>query len=210
MYGLHDHPSGRSSHWKPTVTGMGLIVALALIAYLFWRPDTLPKYFVTGFFIITAVSFMDDIFSQNIHYGSLCRQLLCACCWCRKYPPVALIREIYPFIRYPLFLELGFWMPTILWMVLTACSRCMRCWYLVVCIIWMKILWICRGIPSHLPIPTLFWALLFPWQYSVFSIFADLPLLLWVMWADAALTVCYKLLLGENIFLPHRVFCLKN
>jgi UDP-N-acetylmuramyl pentapeptide phosphotransferase/UDP-N-acetylglucosamine-1-phosphate transferase len=62
MYGLHDHPTGRSSHWKPTVTGMGLIVALAFITYLFWHPYVLPEFFVAGFFIITAVSFLDDIF----------------------------------------------------------------------------------------------------------------------------------------------------
>jgi UDP-N-acetylmuramyl pentapeptide phosphotransferase/UDP-N-acetylglucosamine-1-phosphate transferase len=62
LYGLHDHPTGRSSHRKPTVTGMGIIVALAFIVYLIWHPLNLPEYFVAGFFIVTAVSFLDDIF----------------------------------------------------------------------------------------------------------------------------------------------------
>ena len=49
LYGLHDHPTGRSSHRKPTVTGMGIIVALAFIVYLIWHPLTLPEYFVVAF-----------------------------------------------------------------------------------------------------------------------------------------------------------------
>lgn len=67
-YGLHDHPNGRSSHHQPTVTGMGIILVLSIIIYLFWHFRTstsdqlLPNGFVVGFLLITMVSFVDDIF----------------------------------------------------------------------------------------------------------------------------------------------------
>lgn len=61
-YGLHDHPNGRSSHRQPTVTGMGVLLVLAFIIYLFWQPFELPGYFVMGFFLLTIISFLDDLF----------------------------------------------------------------------------------------------------------------------------------------------------
>jgi UDP-GlcNAc:undecaprenyl-phosphate GlcNAc-1-phosphate transferase len=61
-YGLHDHPNGRSSHRQPTVTGMGILLVLAFIIYLCWHPFALPAYFILGFFLLTLVSFLDDLF----------------------------------------------------------------------------------------------------------------------------------------------------
>lgn len=61
-YGLHDHPNGRSSHRQPTVTGMGVLLVLAFIIYLFWQPFELPGNFVLGFFLLTIISFLDDLF----------------------------------------------------------------------------------------------------------------------------------------------------
>ncbi|MBS3915353.1 MAG: UDP-GlcNAc--UDP-phosphate GlcNAc-1-phosphate transferase [Bacteroidetes bacterium] len=61
-YGLHDHPNGRSSHRQPTVTGMGIILVLAFIVYLFWHPFQMPSLFILGFFMLTMVSFLDDLF----------------------------------------------------------------------------------------------------------------------------------------------------
>lgn len=61
-YGFHDHPNGRSSHRQPTVTGMGIILVLAFIIYLFFQPYNLPEYFVLGFFLLTVISFVDDLY----------------------------------------------------------------------------------------------------------------------------------------------------
>ncbi|MCC7297807.1 MAG: hypothetical protein IT244_05690, partial [Bacteroidia bacterium] len=61
-YGLHDHPNGRSSHRQPTVTGMGVILVLAFVIYLFWQPFELSGNFVLGFFLLTIISFLDDLF----------------------------------------------------------------------------------------------------------------------------------------------------
>lgn len=61
-YGLHDHPNGRSSHRQATVTGMGIILVLAFVIYLFWQPRILPVGFVLGFFVLTIISFLDDLF----------------------------------------------------------------------------------------------------------------------------------------------------
>lgn len=61
-FGLHDHPNGRSSHRQPTVTGMGIILVLAFIIYLFFDPYQLPGNFVLGFFLLTIISFIDDLY----------------------------------------------------------------------------------------------------------------------------------------------------
>lgn len=66
-YGLHDHPTGRSSHHSPTVTGMGVIVVLAVLIYVAWQlifkhESPLPWSFVIGFVALTGISFLDDMF----------------------------------------------------------------------------------------------------------------------------------------------------
>lgn len=66
-YGLHDHPTGRSSHHSPTVTGMGILVVLAVLIYVAWQfifkhESPLPLSFLIGFILLTGISFLDDMF----------------------------------------------------------------------------------------------------------------------------------------------------
>lgn len=61
-FGLQDHPNGRSSHGSPTVTGMGVILIIAFTIYLFWQPYVLPEFFVLGFYLLTMISFLDDVY----------------------------------------------------------------------------------------------------------------------------------------------------
>lgn len=75
-YGLHDHPNGRSSHRQPTVTGMGIILVLAFIIYLFFDPYQLPGNFVLGFFLLTIISFIDDLYFLK-HSLRLFFQIFC-------------------------------------------------------------------------------------------------------------------------------------
>jgi UDP-GlcNAc:undecaprenyl-phosphate/decaprenyl-phosphate GlcNAc-1-phosphate transferase len=75
-YGLHDHPNGRSSHRQPTVTGMGIILVVAFIIYLFFEPYQLPGNFVLGFFLLTIISFIDDLYFLK-HSLRLFFQIFC-------------------------------------------------------------------------------------------------------------------------------------
>jgi UDP-GlcNAc:undecaprenyl-phosphate GlcNAc-1-phosphate transferase len=59
-YNIIDHPNHRSSHTKLTIRGGGIIFAIALLLspiYLGWCFN----YFLIGLFLISAISFIDDI-----------------------------------------------------------------------------------------------------------------------------------------------------
>jgi UDP-GlcNAc:undecaprenyl-phosphate/decaprenyl-phosphate GlcNAc-1-phosphate transferase len=62
-FNLYDHPTGRSSHVNPTLTGMGLIQVFSFLVYGFSMGFNLPEYFVIALLMIATISFIDDIFA---------------------------------------------------------------------------------------------------------------------------------------------------
>jgi UDP-GlcNAc:undecaprenyl-phosphate GlcNAc-1-phosphate transferase len=59
-YNIIDHPNHRSSHTKVTIRGGGIIFSYSLLLspiYLGWY----YSYFLIGLFLISAISFIDDI-----------------------------------------------------------------------------------------------------------------------------------------------------
>jgi UDP-GlcNAc:undecaprenyl-phosphate GlcNAc-1-phosphate transferase len=59
-YNIIDHPNHRSSHTKLTIRGGGIIFTIALLLspiYLGWCFN----YFLIGLFLISAISFIDDV-----------------------------------------------------------------------------------------------------------------------------------------------------
>ncbi len=59
-YHIIDKPNERSSHVKPTVRGGGIIFVFAMLLVALQSGFDLP-FFITGFFAISIISFMDDI-----------------------------------------------------------------------------------------------------------------------------------------------------
>ena len=59
-YSIIDHPNHRSSHTKVTIRGGGIIFSISLLLgslYFGWQ----YSYFLTGLFLISLISFIDDI-----------------------------------------------------------------------------------------------------------------------------------------------------
>jgi UDP-GlcNAc:undecaprenyl-phosphate GlcNAc-1-phosphate transferase len=63
-YNIIDHPNNRSSHTHITIRGGGIIFPIALLAYLFYF-ETSSIYFLSGLFLISGISFADDIKQVN-------------------------------------------------------------------------------------------------------------------------------------------------
>lgn len=242
MYGLHDHPSGRSSHWKPTVTGMGLIVALAFITYLFWHPYSLPEYFVAGFFIITAVSFLDDIFFLK-HSLRLVVQMVTMAMLMSQMPFQSLGTEVIPIYLASFIFGIGVlnaynFMDGVNGMLtLHALLVFTGLYYLnehIVDLQGNRIMFADSNFILSVIIPLAIFGF-FNIRRSAIAFMGDVGsmsiafitvfliyslifktgnymylLMFSVFGADAALTVCYKLLAGENIFVPHRDFLFKK
>jgi UDP-N-acetylmuramyl pentapeptide phosphotransferase/UDP-N-acetylglucosamine-1-phosphate transferase len=242
MYGLHDHPGGRSSHWKPTVTGMGLIVALSLITYLFWHPYQLPEYFVAGFFIISAVSFLDDLFFLK-HSFRLLVQMLTMAMLMAQMPFHSFGAEVIPIYLASFIFGIGVlnaynFMDGVNGMLtLHALLVFSGLYYLNQHITDMQgnaIPFTDSNFILSIIIPLAIFGF-FNIRRSAIAFMGDVGsisiafitvfliyslifktgnymylLMFSVFGADAALTVCYKLLLGENIFVPHRDFLFKK
>lgn len=242
MYGLHDHPSGRSSHWKPTVTGLGLIVALAFITYLFWHPYVLPEYFVAGFFIITAVSFLDDIFFLK-HSFRLVVQMITMGMLMSQMPFSSLGAEVIPIYLASFIFGIGVlnaynFMDGVNGMLtLHALLVFSGLYYLnenIVDLQGHSIAFTDSNFIFSIIIPLAIFgffnirrsaiafmgdvgsmSIAFITVYLIYTLIFKTGnymylLMFSVFGADAALTVCYKLLLGENIFVPHRDFLFKK
>lgn len=242
MYGLHDHPGGRSSHWKPTVTGMGLIVAVSFITYLIWQPYRLPDLFVAGFFIITAVSFLDDIFFLK-HSFRLVVQMITMAMLLYEMPFNSFGAEALPIYFASFIFGVGVlnsynFMDGVNGM-LTLHALLVFCglYYLNETIIDMQgnaIAFTDSNFILSIIIPLAVFGF-FNIRRSAIAFMGDVGsmsiafitvyliyllifrtgnymylLMFSVLGADAALTVCYKLLLGENIFVPHRDFLFKK
>lgn len=242
IYGLHDHPSSRSSHWKPTVTGMGLIVALSFITYLFWHPFVLPEFFVAGFFIITAVSFLDDIFFLK-HSFRLVIQMITMGLLMAQMPFSSFGAEAVPIYLASFIFGVGVlnaynFMDGVNGMLtLHALLVFSGLFYLNETLVDLQgnaITFTDSNFILSIIIPLAVFgffnirrsaiafmgdvgsmSIAFITVYLIYSLIFRTGnymylLMFSVFGADAALTVCYKLLLGENIFVPHRDFLFKK
>ena len=63
-YRIIDKPNERSSHTKVTVRGGGIIFPIAILFFFFLNDYQYP-YFVFGVFLISLVSFLDDIYTLS-------------------------------------------------------------------------------------------------------------------------------------------------
>ena len=59
-----DKPNERSSHTKITVRGGGIIFPIAILLFFIFNDYQYP-YFVLGVFLISVVSFLDDIYTLS-------------------------------------------------------------------------------------------------------------------------------------------------
>lgn len=59
-YNIIDHPNHRSSHTKITIRGGGIIFSIALLLAFFAFGFQYP-YFISGLFLISIISFIDDV-----------------------------------------------------------------------------------------------------------------------------------------------------
>ncbi|RYX87946.1 glycosyltransferase family 4 protein [bacterium] len=59
-YNIIDKPNYRSSHTQVTIRGGGIIFTVALLIYSFYAGINYP-YFLLGLFLISLISFLDDI-----------------------------------------------------------------------------------------------------------------------------------------------------
>ena len=61
---ITDHPNNRSSHTAITIRGGGVIFPIAFLFYQFYF-GIAPLYFLSGLFLISIISFADDISQVN-------------------------------------------------------------------------------------------------------------------------------------------------
>ncbi|MDB5013583.1 MAG: glycosyltransferase family 4 protein [Daejeonella sp.] len=62
FFNIIDHPNQRSSHTTITLRGGGIIFPISVLIYFFYSKFNYP-YLVSGVFLISAISFLDDIFT---------------------------------------------------------------------------------------------------------------------------------------------------
>jgi len=244
-YGLHDHPNGRSSHRQPTVTGMGIILVLAFIIYLFWQPFELSGLFVLGFFLLTSISFLDDLFFLK-HSFRLAVQVLAVSIMVSQLPfqsfqsygPEAIALGIAAIIFGVGVLNAYNFMDGINGMLTLHCILVLSSFlYLNETIVdqqgqalhftnshFLIAILVPLGIFGAFNIRTRALAFIgdvgsigiaFIILYLMYNLLLTTGnyaylLLFSVFGADAGLTVVYKLILRENIFVPHRDFLFKR
>ena len=62
---ITDCPNERSSHTKITVRGGGIVFPIAILLFFFMNDFQYP-YFVSGVFLISVISFLDDIYTLSV------------------------------------------------------------------------------------------------------------------------------------------------
>lgn len=62
VFGIFDNPGGRSSHSSKTITGMGIVFPLLIVIYSIFFPEEIAPYFIIGFLMMVTISFVDDLF----------------------------------------------------------------------------------------------------------------------------------------------------
>ncbi|WP_299017500.1 glycosyltransferase family 4 protein [uncultured Polaribacter sp.] len=63
-FNIIDKPNKRSSHTKITIRGGGIVFPIAILLFFFLNDYQYP-YFVLGVFLISVVSFLDDIYTLS-------------------------------------------------------------------------------------------------------------------------------------------------
>ena len=63
-FNIVDKPNERSSHTKVTIRGGGIIFPIAILLFFFMNDFQYP-FFVLGLFLISFVSFLDDIYTLS-------------------------------------------------------------------------------------------------------------------------------------------------
>lgn len=241
-YGLQDHPVGRSSHRQPTVTGMGVIIMLAFIMYLFWQPYELPPLFVMGFLLLTTVSLIDDIYFLK-HSLRLAFQILGVSMIVLQLPFQSQGLEIVALGIAAVIFGVGVlnaynFMDGINGMLTLHAILLLSCmFYLNESLLdkeGHRILFTNSAFILSIMIP-LFVFGFFNIRKNALAFMGDVGsigisfIIIYLMYslvlttgnyiylllfatfgADAGLTVCYKLILRENIFVPHRDFLFKK
>jgi UDP-N-acetylmuramyl pentapeptide phosphotransferase/UDP-N-acetylglucosamine-1-phosphate transferase len=241
--GLQDHPTGRSSHHRPTVTGAGVIFVISFICYLFWQTDyTLPGGFVLGFFLLTSISFLDDLFFLKHSLRLVC-QIVAACFLVYELPFQSSGIELVALSAAAVIFGVGVlnaynFMDGINGMLTLHALLLFACFYYLNGNITGAngevIYFTDHNFILALAVPTVIFGFLnvrkhalafmgdvgsigiaFSVLYLMYSLILSTGnysylLMFSIFGADAALTVCYKLLLNENIFIPHRDFLFKK
>lgn len=58
---LYDNPGGRSSHSSKTITGMGIIFPALVLIYSLFLPNSIQPYFFIGIMMMATISYIDDL-----------------------------------------------------------------------------------------------------------------------------------------------------
>lgn len=242
VWGLVAHPNSRSSHGTPTVTGMGVLVPIAVLVYYLWQPQSLNLGFFLGFTIVSVISFIDDVYFLK-HSLRLLFQCLGLGLMILFLPFQSTGIEIIAIGTAGLILGIG---------VINAYNfmdgvNGMLTLHSI--LVLLSFLFLNENLTDfennarpftdsdfiiNLIIPLAIFALFnvrvhakafigdvgaisiaFVILYLMFSLLLQSGnytylLLFSIFGADAGLTVCYKLILGENIFVPHRDFLFKK
>jgi len=61
VFNLYDNPSGRSSHSNKTITGMGIIFPALITIYSIFFPYQIEPYFFIGIMMMATISYIDDL-----------------------------------------------------------------------------------------------------------------------------------------------------
>ena len=241
--GLQDHPSGRSSHHKPTVTGTGIVFVISFVCYLLWQSNyNLPGGFVLGFFLLTSISFLDDLFFLKHSFRLIC-QLLACCLLVYELPFHSSGAELIALAAAAVIFGVGAlnaynFMDGINGMLTMNALLLFGCFYFlngnISGLNGEHIYFTDNHFILAMVLPVLIFGFLnvrkhalafmgdvgsigiaFSILYLMYSLVLHTGnytylLMFSIFGADAALTVCYKLLLNENIFIPHRDFLFKK
>jgi UDP-GlcNAc:undecaprenyl-phosphate/decaprenyl-phosphate GlcNAc-1-phosphate transferase len=242
-YKIYDHPVGRSSHLKRTITGFGIFVLFGLFIYSLVFPYTLKSFFIIGLLMIATISFIDDIVFVK-HFIRLIFQVFALILMAIELPFSYVTIEKWPLIIAIVILGIG---------VLNAFNFMdgingmlgLNSLVILLSFLWLnyhsvdmegnKITFIDKneflytlivGVSIFLVLNLRRKAVVFAGDtgsialaFIIFYLMLNLIfktgnyaylLLFAVIGIDAGLTVIFKLLLRENIFVPHRDFLFKK
>lgn len=241
-YKIYDHPVGRSSHLKQTITGFGLFVLFGLMIYCISFPFTLKSFFIIGLIMVCTISYIDDLVFVK-HFVRLIFQVFALVLLAIELPFDYVSAEKLPIIIACVIFGIGVlnafnFMDGINGMLgLNSLVILLSFWWLnnhsvdlegnkiefadpnfiytMICGVITFMFFNFRGkakvfagdvgsIGIAFVIFYLMLSLIFKTgNYAYLLLFA-------VMGMDAGLTVIYKLILRENIFVPHRDFLFKK
>ncbi len=242
VFGLVAHPNNRSSHGAPTVTGMGVLIPLAVFVYNLWQPNQLGFGFLAGFFMVSIISFIDDVYflkhSLRLFFQVVSLMLMIAFLPFQSHGIEALAIGVAALLLGIGVINAYNFMDGINGMLALHCLLVLGS-LLYLNSTYTSVEGVLKPFTDNdliinLMIPIAIFALFnlrtnakafigdvgaisiaFAILYLMYNLllvsgnYAYL-LLFCIFGADAGLTVIYKLILGENIFVPHRDFVFKK